>query len=226
MGRHKDYAVDPEELEEKESYGVFEYNGHKIDLDTGKHTPPYKQADLKMSLENWCKTLTGETKCGDCGSKRHSACLKNNCKNGQDCFVPGFGYPPRRGKIIKYDMTTSKKKGVKHNQHKLPMSKLFKQFPRALQAVILTSCYGHNKYKEADQDWMNFSRVEGGSESYWDADIRHQLDREVYGEEDESKLPHIFHEAFDKLAKCELWIQENNIDIKKLANEYLTKLEK
>lgn len=137
-------------------------------------------------------------------------------------------------KIVKVDLNDNvnfdwysrkvEQKGEKHNNYKLPMSKLFKQFPRALQAVVLTSCYGHDKYKNSDQDWMNFSRVKGGNESYFDADIRHQLDREIYGEDDESGLPHVFHEAFDKLAKCELWIKENNIDIKKYSEEYLKKL--
>lgn len=110
--------------------------------------------------------------------------------------------------------------GVKHNSSKLPMSKLFKQFPRALQAVVLVSCYGHLKYKDTDVDWLNFTRVEGGSETFFDADIRHQLDREIYGEHDESGLPHIFHEAFDKLAKCELWIRENEIDVKDMAKHF------
>ena len=110
--------------------------------------------------------------------------------------------------------------GEKHNKGKLPMSKLFRQFPRALQAVVLVSCYGHEKYKDSDTDWMNFTRVEGGSTTFFDADIRHQLDREIYGEEDESGLPHIFHEAFDKLAKCELWIKENGVDVKYMAEQY------
>lgn len=114
--------------------------------------------------------------------------------------------------------------GKKDNSYKLPMSKLFKQFPRALQAVVLTSCYGHNIYEEFDKDWMNFSRVEGGSDAYYDADIRHQLDKEIYGEQDESGLPHCFHEAFDKLAKCELYIKENNIDIKEYSKKYLKNL--
>ena len=119
-----------------------------------------------------------------------------------------------------------KEVGRKDNNTKLPMSILFKQFPRALQAVVLASSYGHNKYIESDSDYLNFSRVSGGSKAYHDADIRHQLDKEIYGENDiESGLPHIFHEAFDKLAKCELWIKENDIDIKEFSKNYLEKLQ-
>src|SRR5690606_4195015 len=106
---------------------------------------------------------------------------------------------------------SNEEQGRKDNSTKLPMSILFKQFPRALQAVILASSYGHNKYINEDKDHLNFSRVKEGSKAYHDADIRHQLDKEIYGENDiESGLPHIFHETFDKLAKCELWIKENN----------------
>lgn len=116
--------------------------------------------------------------------------------------------------------------GKKDNNYKLPMSKLFTQFPRALQALVLASYYGHNKYKDTDQDWLNYKRVKGGSESYFDADIRHQLDKEIYGEKDkESGLPHIFHELFDKMAKCELYIIENNINIKDYAKNYLKNLQ-
>lgn len=120
--------------------------------------------------------------------------------------------PLRYGRYTK--ISNDDNTGEKHSKHKLSMSKLFKQFPRALQAVMLTSTYGHNKYKKTDKDWMNFSRVYGGSEIYKDACIRHQLDKEIYGEKDESGLPHIFHETWNKLAECELWIKENNIDIK------------
>lgn len=119
----------------------------------------------------------------------------------------------------------NKGEGKKDNNYKLPMSKLFKQFPRALQALILASCYGHHKYKDTDEDWLNYKRVKGGSESYFDADIRHQLDKEIYGEGDESGLPHIFHELFDKMAKCELYIIENNIDIKEYSKNYLKNLQ-
>lgn len=119
---------------------------------------------------------------------------------------------------------TPPQQGKKDNNYKLPMSKLFVQFPRALQAVVLTSCYGHNRYLDSDQDWLNFSRVKGGSNSYSDAEIRHILDKEIYGNEDESGLPHIFHQLFNKLAECELYIKENNIDIKEYSKKYLKNL--
>lgn len=115
-----------------------------------------------------------------------------------------------------------KLEGVKHNKHKLPMSKLFVQFPDALQAIVLASCYGNSKYKD-DIDWLNFKRVQGGSETYKDASLRHLLG----GEKDkESNLPEIFHQAWNKLAELQLWLEENNIDIKDFSENYLKNLNK
>lgn len=113
------------------------------------------------------------------------------------------------------------KSGEKHNKGKLPMSKLFVQFPDALQAVVLASCYGHNKYKEVDVDWLNFKKVPGGSQAYKDACLRHSLGAE---KDEESGLPEIVHQAWNKLAELQLWLEENNINIKKFSKEYLDNL--
>ena len=113
------------------------------------------------------------------------------------------------------------KSGEKHNKGKLPMSKLFTQFPDALQAVVLASCYGHNKYKETDVTWLNFKKVPGGSQAFKDACLRHSLGAE---KDEESGLPEIFHQAWNKLAELQLWLEENNINIKKFSKEYLDNL--
>lgn len=102
--------------------------------------------------------------------------------------------------------------GVKDNDKKLPMSKLKVQFPNALQAVVLCSSMGHEKYKDADEDWLNFLRVPGGSETYRDACERHSL-YEVGDVDEESGLPHLFHELWNKMAEVEIWIRENYKEI-------------
>lgn len=107
--------------------------------------------------------------------------------------------------------------GVKHNQAKLPMSKLMEQFPKALQAVVLCSSYGANKYKEKEI-WDNFKKVAGGSKNYKDAGLRHMFDGDI---DEESKLPHIFLKLWNALAETELYIEENNINIKKFSENYL-----
>lgn len=102
--------------------------------------------------------------------------------------------------------------GVKDNSKKLPMSKLKVQFPNALQAVVLCSRMGHEKYKDTDKDWLNFTRVPGGSETYRDACERHSL-HEVGDVDEESGLPHLFHELWNKMAEVEIWIKENYKEI-------------
>lgn len=102
-------------------------------------------------------------------------------------------------------------KGQKFNEDKLPMDiVLFRQFPKAIQAVAKCSLNGHNKYKETDQDWLNFKRVEGGSQTYADAAFRHSFDK---GSLNDSGLPHIFHKLWNVMAEVELYIEENNIKI-------------
>lgn len=128
---------------------------------------------------------------------------------------------PTRTQQSKKIHKSETKSGEKHNKGKLPMSKLFVQFPDALQAVVLASCYGHNKYKEVDTNWLNFKRVPGGSQAYKDACLRHSLGAE---KDEESELPEIFHQAWNKLAELQLWLEENNINIKKFSKEYLDSL--
>ena len=104
------------------------------------------------------------------------------------------------------DMAENVSKGVKLNKSKPQLSLLFKQFPKAIEAIVMCSEYGHNKYKETDQDFLNFKRVNEGSKAYADAGLRH---RAQIGNDDESGLPHAYHVAWNALAELELLIEEN-----------------
>jgi len=98
--------------------------------------------------------------------------------------------------------------GIKYNEGKIPLDKvLFTQFPKAIQAIAKCSMYGHEKYKEYDKDMLNFKRVEGGSQTYADAVLRHSINKSE--KDPESGLPHIYHKAWNALAELELWIEEN-----------------
>jgi len=102
-------------------------------------------------------------------------------------------------------------KGVKTDSHKVDISVLFKQFPRALTAVAEASAYGHNKYRETDKDMLNFTRVENAESRYRGALMRHERDRYTDGYLDsESNLPHIYHKAWNALAELEMHLK--NID--------------
>jgi hypothetical protein len=99
-------------------------------------------------------------------------------------------------------------KGVKYNKGKLPLDiVLTRQFPKALNAISKATMFGHNKYFESDEDYLNFKNVEGGSQTYADALQRHSIDKGSIDED--SGLPHIFHKAWNALAELELWIEEN-----------------
>lgn len=103
------------------------------------------------------------------------------------------------------DMAENVSTGVKLNKSKPQLSLLFKQFPKALEAIVKCSEYGHDKYKDTDQDFLNFKRVSEGSKAYADAGLRHRLQS---GDDEESNLPHSFHVAWNALAELELLIEE------------------
>lgn len=111
------------------------------------------------------------------------------------------------------ELTPEAHQGAKYNEGKLPLDKvLFTQFPKAIQAIAKCSMYGHYKYKEYDKDMLNFKRVEGGSQTYADAVLRHSLNKSE--EDPESGLPHVFHKAWNAMAELELWIEENDYEIR------------
>lgn len=109
--------------------------------------------------------------------------------------------------VFTKDSEINKEEGKKTNKNKPQISILFKQFPKALEAITICSQYGHEKYKETDLDYLNFSRVYGGSKTYADAGLRHRLQQ---GNDLESGLPHQYHVAWNALAELQLWIEENN----------------
>jgi len=96
--------------------------------------------------------------------------------------------------------------GQKFNGDKLPMDIVIcKQFPDALKAIAQCTEYGHQKYIETDEDYQNFRKVPGGSQTYADALLRHSMEP---GNDPESGLPHKYHKAWNALAELELWLVE------------------
>ena len=100
-------------------------------------------------------------------------------------------------------------KGLKFSEGKPKLHLLFKQFPRAIKQIVLLSEYGHNKYKEGDEDWQNFSRVKDSETSYIDAELRHLADMYEKNEIDESGYLHKVHKAWNALADLELELRNN-----------------
>lgn len=110
--------------------------------------------------------------------------------------------------------------GVKHNKLKAPLDILqTRQFPKALQALALATAFGNKKYKDTDKDFLNFKRVPGGSQTYFDAAARHNVQR--IDTDEDSGLPHLVHAVWNMLAALEISIEEYEVDIKEVSKEYL-----
>ena len=170
--------------------GVIHHTGGTIfekiqDSTMGKHIDPFYMVDIKniKSVE--------------------IPPIGFNIQDSLDAYKAIVGHSTRHHKFP--EKSLEEKVGKKENRNKPQLSILFKQFPKALEALTKCSEYGNNKYKDTDSDFLNFKRVEGGSKTYADAGLRHRLETGL----DESGLPHQFHIAWNAVAELQLWIEEN-----------------
>ena len=90
--------------------------------------------------------------------------------------------------------------GIKYDSQKPLIYVILKQFPNALALVAKCSEYGHNKYIENDANWDNWKQLENAEFRYSNAMIRHAI---AEGNDEESKLPHAAHAAWNALARLE-----------------------
>lgn len=97
--------------------------------------------------------------------------------------------------------------GEKHSKDKAPIYTFCLQFKNAIEQLALRSKYGHEKYLEQDKDWLNFTRMEDPDYEYGNAQFRHALG---IGD-DEDELQHKVAEAWNSIAKLEMFLQ-NNLD--------------
>ena len=83
----------------------------------------------------------------------------------------------------------------------------FLNFPKSLQRVAQCSVLGHEKYKEHDEDWQNFSRVPDAYNHYLNAAVRHLLEGDKINEEDSTdaiKVNHLDQAAWNFMAAIEV----------------------
>lgn len=126
-------------------------------------------------------------------------------------------------KGLKQDGFQNPTEGVKHNKYKAPLDIVqTRQFTKALQALALATAFGNKKYEATDKDFLNFKRVAGGSQTYFDAAARHNAERNEVDED--SGLPHVIHAVWDMMAALEIYIEESGIDIKEFSKLYLENL--
>lgn len=100
--------------------------------------------------------------------------------------------------------------GKKESQtvKKAPIFTFCKQMKSATEALALRSLYGHNKYKEYDKDWQNFSRVEDADFEYSNASFRHAL-----GIGEDSEEDHYIATAWNAIARLEVYLREKNNEV-------------
>lgn len=95
-------------------------------------------------------------------------------------------------------------KGIKYDNEKVQPLLILKDMARAIKAVSEVSTFGAKKYTEGG--WL---KVPNAVNRYENAGHRHMLDRYCGIEcDEESRLLHLAHEAWNKLAVLELYLRE------------------
>lgn len=83
-------------------------------------------------------------------------------------------------------------------------------FPRAIEAVAGISQFGASKYA-----WKGWEGVDDGYNRYSNAMVRHLIKRGIEGPFDsDSKLLHDAHCAWNALARLELYLRDQEVDVR------------
>jgi len=147
---------------------------------------------LYCSSNNYLLYSSDNTLIDGCWARRVNA-------DGSNYYEPGI-------KIVHTNV--KKDVGVKESlsdNTKAPVFRFCTQFKDAIHELSLRSLYGHNKYIEHDEDWLNFTRVPDTKFTYGDAEFRHALG---FGEEDEEG--HLVAGAWSAMAKLQCYLLEKN----------------
>lgn len=92
--------------------------------------------------------------------------------------------------------------GAKLDMGKVRVGLMFKGFPRALLSVAQVVTYGADKYTP-----LGWLQVPDAFDRYDDAKGRHLLEGYITEKDPESELLHLQHEAWNALAKLELYLR-------------------
>lgn len=177
-----------------------------------------------------CKfTMCGQKNCICCYPTKNTNSTRHKSQAGETHKVNPFKMLSDNQKLtnilsknimdnIKDDVITSSNRGdkdtMKHLQgvkesksvDKAPIFTYCKVNKNALEALAFRALYGHEKYKEFDEDWQNFSRVLNGDFEYSNAQFRHAL--EIGGEETEEE--HLVASAWNALARLEIFLRNKS----------------
>lgn len=165
--------------------------------------PKIKEISLKELKENTINDVRLGLNIGDilgislCDNKEYIHRLVEK-KTSERCRLNAHPLPPEK--------CVEKEIGVKQNktEQKAPVFTYCKVNKNALEALSLRALYGHNKYKQFDKDWQNFTRVENGDFEYSNAEFRHAL--AIGGEETEEE--HLIAAAWNAVARLEIYFRK------------------
>lgn len=122
-------------------------------------------------------------------------------------FVAGTGHAQGATGEVDPSGKDAHEAGAKLDAGKVDMAVILASFPRALFAVGSVGQFGAAKYSL--DGWLE---VAEGVHRYTAADIRHLLKQFIEGPIDtDSKLHHMAHEAWNSLAKLELYCREHEL---------------
>lgn len=93
--------------------------------------------------------------------------------------------------------------GIKYDKDKPRMAEMIIDFAPELQELCRVWMFGADKYSKS-----NWKLVENGKERYSNALLRHLMAEDVSLYDDESKLLHSAHIAFNALARMHFIMQE------------------
>jgi len=120
-------------------------------------------------------------------------------------------------KIIEGDITRAVffiLKAISENKKVLETDYPLLSFPKSLECIAQCSVLGHEKYKNYDEDWQNFSRVPDAYNHYLNAAVRHFLEGNKINEEDSTdaiKVNHLDQAAWNLMAAIEVKERKKNI---------------
>lgn len=128
-----------------------------------------------------------------------------NCNHAKSHNCPWEIKHPKYGKVtsIRGKSPLMKVTGIKYDQDKLRLAEMIIDFAPELQELCKVWTFGANKYEKS-----NWKLVVNGKDRYSNALIRHLIAEEDNLYDDESKLLHAAHIAFNALARIHFILEE------------------
>lgn len=103
----------------------------------------------------------------------------------------------------KEEIKTRMKEGIKYDQEKPRIAEMIIDFKDSIEALTRIWEFGANKYAKS-----NWKQLDNGIDRYTNAMLRHLLAEDTNRYDDETKLLHAAHIAFNALARLHFILEE------------------